>query len=92
FPEGTRSATGELQRFKKGAFVLGIQTGTEIVPAAILGSGDVMRKGSLKIRPGTITIRFGEPISVEALEMGDRDELTRRAQDAVAGLLPGASS
>jgi 1-acyl-sn-glycerol-3-phosphate acyltransferase len=64
FPEGTRSATGELLRFKKGAFVLGIQTGTEIVPAAIVGSRDIMPKGSLLIRPGTITVRFGQPISV----------------------------
>jgi len=89
FPEGTRSATGELLRFKKGAFVLGIQTGTEIVPAAIVGSRDIMPKGSLLIRPGTITVRFGEPISVEALEMEDRDELTRRAHEAIQGLLVG---
>ncbi len=87
FPEGTRSATGELQRFKKGAFVLGIQTGVEIVPAAITGSREVMHKGSLLIRPGTVTIRFGDPIPVEGLEMQDRDELTRRAHGAVAGLL-----
>ena len=87
FPEGTRSASGELQRFKKGAFVLGIQTGTAIVPAAILGSGGIMPKGSFRIRPGTITIRFGDPIPVEALEMEDRDALTRRAHTAVAGLL-----
>lgn len=87
FPEGTRSATGELQRFKKGAFVLGIQTGVEIVPAAIMGSREVMHKGSLLIGPGTVTIRFGDPIPVDGLEMQDRDELTRRAHGAVAGLL-----
>jgi 1-acyl-sn-glycerol-3-phosphate acyltransferase len=90
FPEGTRSATGTLQRFKKGAFVLGIQTGAEVVPAAIVGSRAVMPKGSLKIRPGTITIRFGRPLSVEGLEIGNRDELTRRAHEAVAGLLSGS--
>ncbi|MDZ7780259.1 MAG: lysophospholipid acyltransferase family protein [Gemmatimonadota bacterium] len=87
FPEGTRSETGELQRFKKGAFVLGIQTGTEIVPAAIVGSREVMPKGSLKIRPGVITVRLGDPIPVQGLEVADRDTLTRRAHEAVAGLL-----
>lgn len=87
FPEGTRSATGELQRFKKGAFVLGIQTGTEVVPGAIIGSREIMPKGSLKIRPGVITVRFGEPIPVENLEMEDRDTLTRRAHEAITGLL-----
>ena len=86
FPEGTRSATGELMPFKKGAFVLAIQTGADIVPAAIDGSREVMRKGSFLIRPGTIRVRFGEPIPVEGLTLDDRDELTRGARDAVARL------
>jgi 1-acyl-sn-glycerol-3-phosphate acyltransferase len=92
FPEGTRSVTGELRAFKKGAFVLAIQTGTEVVPAAILGTREIMRKGSLAIRRGkTIRVRFGEPIPVDGLGMEDRDALTRRAHDAVAALqvLPG---
>lgn len=87
FPEGTRSPTGELRAFKKGAFVLAIQTGTEVVPAAILGTRDIMRKGSWAITRGRIIrVRFGEPLSVEGLGMEDRDELTRRAHDAVAAL------
>lgn len=89
FPEGTRSPDGALRPFKKGAFVLGIQTGVEIVPAAIIGSRAVMPKGSLKIHPGTITVRFGAPITVGGFEVEDRDELTRRAHQAVAGLLAG---
>lgn len=88
FAEGTRSTTGELRPFKKGAFVLAIQTGTEVVPAAVVGSFEVMRKGSWKIHTGrTITLRFGAPIPVEGLEMDDRDGLTKRAHEAVAGLL-----
>lgn len=88
FPEGTRSSTGALRSFKKGAFVLAIRTGVEVVPAAILGSREVMRKGSWRIRTGrTITVRFGTPIPVEGLQMEDRDALTDRARVAVAGLL-----
>jgi len=87
FPEGTRSASGELRPFKKGAFVLAIQTGAEVVPAAVLGTREIMRKGSWMIRTGrTIRVRFGEPLSVEGLGMEDRDALTRRAHDAVATL------
>ena len=88
FPEGTRSATGELRAFKKGAFVLAIQTGAEVVPAAILGTREIMRKGSWAITRGrTIRVRVGEPLPVEGLGMDDRDELTRRAHQAVAALL-----
>lgn len=93
FPEGTRSKTGALQPFKKGAFVLAIQTGVDIVPAAIFGSREVMRKGSFLIRPGTIHVRFGEPIAVEGLGMDDRNALTARAHRAVRALqAPGTSS
>ncbi len=88
FPEGTRSTTGELRSFKKGAFVLAIQANVEVVPAAILGSREVMAKGSWRIRTGrTITVRFGEPIAVEGLRSDDRDDLTQRAREAVSALM-----
>ena len=87
FPEGTRSPTGELRTFKKGAFVLAIQAGVDIVPAAIIGSWDVMRKGSLLVRSGTITVRFGEPIAVGDVGLESRNDLTERVRDAVAALL-----
>ena len=87
FPEGTRSADGTLRSFKKGAFVVAIQTGVDVVPAAITGSREVMRKGSLLIRPGTVRVRFGVPISVAGLDIEDRNELTRQAREALKSLL-----
>ena len=86
FPEGTRSATGELQAFKKGAFVLAIQTGVEVVPAAISGSREIMRKGSMLIHAGTVRIRFGEPIIVAGFDLEQRNELTRLAREALLAL------
>ena len=88
FAEGTRSLTGELRPFKKGAFVLAIQTGAEVVPAAVLGTREIMRKGSLKVRTGrTITLRFGEAIPVGGLTLDNRDDLAHRTRSAVATLL-----
>jgi 1-acyl-sn-glycerol-3-phosphate acyltransferase len=87
FPEGTRSATGELGPFKKGAFVLAIQTGSAIVPTAILGSRNVMKKHSLLIHPGTITVRFGAPIPVAGLGLEQRDELMQTTREAMLRLL-----
>lgn len=86
FPEGTRSPTGELQAFKKGAFVLAIQAGAEVVPAAISGSREVMKKGSLLIRPGTIRVRFGAPIAVDGYDLERRNELTEEARKALIAL------
>jgi 1-acyl-sn-glycerol-3-phosphate acyltransferase len=87
FPEGTRSETGELQRFKKGAFVLALQTGSAIVPTAILGSRKVMRKHSLLIHAGTVTIRFAAPLPVSDLSLAERDALMARTREEMERLL-----
>jgi 1-acyl-sn-glycerol-3-phosphate acyltransferase len=87
FPEGTRSATGELQRFKKGAFVLAIQTGSDVVPTAIVGSRQVMRKHSFLIHAGTVRIRFGDPIPVAKLGLEHRDALMKSTRGALERLL-----
>jgi len=87
FPEGTRSADGILQPFKRGAFALALRSGLPIVPSAILGSGAVMPKGSFRIRSGTICVRFAEPVSVEGWTYSDRVELTSTVRGAVARLM-----
>ncbi len=92
FPEGTRSADGRLKPFKKGAFVLAIQAGVEVVPAAIFGSREVMRKGSLLIRPGTVRVRFGRPIPVAGMGVENRNELTQQAREALESLQASAAS
>ncbi|HEX8904654.1 MAG TPA: lysophospholipid acyltransferase family protein, partial [Longimicrobiaceae bacterium] len=62
FPEGTRSRTGRLMPFKKGAFVLAAEAQVAIVPTAITGSFEIMRKGSWRIHRRTIHIHFLPPI------------------------------
>ncbi len=86
FPEGTRSRTGKLMQFKKGAFILAIEAGVPILPVAVIGSRGVMPKGSWRITPGEIVVRVGEPIPVDGLVHDDRDVLRERAWRAVATL------
>jgi len=87
FPEGTRSPTGELQHFKKGAFVLAIQLQIPLVPIAIVGSRAIMRKGGRRVSSGEITIRIGDPISSEGLAFQDRDALLEQSHAAVTELM-----
>jgi 1-acyl-sn-glycerol-3-phosphate acyltransferase len=75
FPEGTRSPDGRLGAFKKGAFVLAIQTGVPVVPVAISGSRDAMPKGSFRIRSASIRVRLGDPIPTDGKGLEDRDRL-----------------
>src|SRR3954468_18166328 len=87
FPEGTRSRTGELLPFKKGGFIMAIQGQAPIVPVAIEGARDAMRKGSLIIRPVEVRVSFGAPIATTGLTLEDRDALVVRSRNAVAALL-----
>ena len=68
FPEGTRSKTGEVLPFKKGAFSLALKAGVPICPIAIEGSGRLMPKNSWNIRPGPIRVKIGAPIDISALK------------------------
>ncbi len=92
FPEGTRSPTGRLGRFKKGAFVMAIKAQVPVIPVALVGSRRVMRKGSWRIRPGRVTIRVGHPIDTSGLTLRDRDRLTQEARAAVAALREGGAA
>jgi 1-acyl-sn-glycerol-3-phosphate acyltransferase len=62
FAEGTRSADGKLQVFKKGGFVIAIGTGIPVLPVTVNGSMKVLAKGSLVFCPGPIEVVVGEPI------------------------------
>ena len=86
FPEGTRSRTGHLLRFKKGGFIMAIDAQVPIVPVAVQGGLDSMRKGSAIVRPVRVTVRIGTPISTTGLTLDDRDHLIERVRAEVERL------
>jgi 1-acyl-sn-glycerol-3-phosphate acyltransferase len=88
YPEGTRSPDGRLLRFKKGSFAIAIEAGIPIVPVACAGAHRIMKKNSLIVRPGKVTVRFGKPIDASAYSVEQRDELAQIVHDAVAAELP----
>jgi 1-acyl-sn-glycerol-3-phosphate acyltransferase len=87
FPEGTRSRTGELLPFKKGGFILAIKGQAPVVPIAITGARNAMRKGSPLIHPVHVRVRFGEPVETAGMTLDDRDILAARVRERVEGLL-----
>lgn len=87
FPEGTRSPDGTLQPFKGGAMLLAIKAGVPIVPVAFMGSYAVLPKGAFFPRPGTITIKVGDPVSVSGFSNKDKQALAITIHDKIAALL-----
>jgi 1-acyl-sn-glycerol-3-phosphate acyltransferase len=84
FPEGTRSRTGALLPFKKGAFVLAIGAGLPVVPVICRGTRRLMPRGSrLTVVPGDVEVVIEAPIPTAGLGYDDRDALAARVRAAI---------
>ncbi len=87
FPEGTRSTTGQLQGFKRGAFRLALLSGAPLVPIYIHGSGKFKPKNRSSAWPVRVQVFVGPPLPVEKLSKNDPTlrqrsiELTQQAED-----------
>ena len=88
FPEGTRTRTGKVQRFKKGGFVLAVEAQVPVLPIAVAGAYELNPKGAWRIRPGQVTIRFLPPISTAGLTFEDRERLASETRRRILDALP----
>lgn len=82
FPEGTRSKTGELKKFKDGASMLAKTTGSDILPVCMVGNNNAMPnkgfiwKGVIKMTVKILpAIEYEEAIKIK--------ELTNKAHEAI---------
>ena len=78
FPEGLRSVTGKVGKFKKGFGVIAKESGAKLVPVAIEGAFQAWSCTAKYPKRHPIRVRFGKPLLVEDLEkeglaMGAKD-------------------
>ncbi len=75
-PEGTRSKDGRLGPFKKGGFMLALETGARIVPVGIRGADRVLPPGTFgQLELGcTVEVHIGEPVDCRQWSLETRDE------------------
>ena len=83
FPEGTRSKTGEINRFKMGAFNLAKEANVEILPIVMTGTNKMFRKGWLMNWRNRVAIRVMKPIPVEEVAATDVKDMAQRVRESM---------
>jgi putative phosphoserine phosphatase/1-acylglycerol-3-phosphate O-acyltransferase len=73
-PEGTRSSTPRLGRFKKGAFHIAMQAKVPIVPIVFRNALDALPKGALFVHPATVEALVLPPIDTSDWSREDLDD------------------
>jgi 1-acyl-sn-glycerol-3-phosphate acyltransferase len=92
FPEGTRSRSGELGEFKKGAFLAAVAAESRIFPVALSGARELMPRGGFSVRPGTVTVRVLDPIDARAYSYAGRERLRDEVRGRIQAALHGPVS
>ncbi|MET0908964.1 MAG: lysophospholipid acyltransferase family protein [Ilumatobacteraceae bacterium] len=84
FPEGTRSKTGELRDFHAGAFKLAIDAQVPILPLAVWGTRDALRKNDWRLGYAKAEVRVLDPVETEGMTVADLDTLRSKVRDMIA--------
>ena len=86
-PEGTRSRTGELQPFKKGGFMLALQTNATIIPVAIKGSGKILPPKTWHFSTNEhVEIHIGTPIDTAGYSAKNVEELMHKVETSIRSM------
>lgn len=87
FPEGSRTRTGKMHAFHKGAYQLAMEFRLPVVPVTIDGAFDVLPRGSWLPRWGTINMTIHAPIA-PPVDEADRRRVIDASFEAVRSALP----
>jgi len=78
FPEGHRTRTGAPGPFMSGSFRLAKSAGVPILPVVMTGAFERQRVGTIRIRPGVVTLTIMPPVSAEEIQSLSERELRER--------------
>jgi len=84
FPEGTETKDGEIQPFRAGIGLLASELNVPIVPIMLRGLFELKQKRQFFVRPGTVSVTFGDPIKFSAEHTAT--EITKELERRVTSL------
>lgn len=83
FPEGTRSVTGELLEFKKGAFIFALETGLPVLPVTITGTKDILPSNTMSLFPGNARMIIHKPVDISSYDESSIDSLIEQVRNTI---------
>jgi long-chain acyl-CoA synthetase len=83
FPEGRRSESGEIDRFRPGIGMIAARLGVPVVPVRLKGLENVLAPSWRMARPGRVRVAFGRPLRLTG---DDYARLAKEVEDAVRAL------
>jgi long-chain acyl-CoA synthetase len=83
FPEGRRTDTGAIDRFRPGIGMIAARLGVPVVPVRIEGLDKVLHPSWRMARPGRVRVAFGAPMRLTG---EDYEALAKQVEDAVKDL------
>lgn len=92
FPEGERTATGDLGEAAPGIGLVAVKSGAVIQPVRIRGAREALPRGSGRIRFARISVTVGPPIRLSPEELkaakgkDDYDRIAKRIMAAIEAL------
>ena len=84
FPEGTRTYTGTVGKFKRGAFVLATELSLPIVPMTLNGAFERLRRNSVRVNPGRIELVVHPAVMVRENTEDGQKELAKECREIIA--------
>ena len=84
FPEGTRSSTGKMAKFKHGVSILALEKKVPVVPVYMEGLAAIRPKGSTSAGRGPVTVKIGSPIHFpEGTTVPEATHMMQKAMEAL---------
>ena len=83
FPEGTRSIDGKIRPFKKGGFILAVDSGVPIIPIILHGTRSIMPKGRIRVQSGHVYMDIQPPIETSGYTRESKDDLIERIRAVI---------
>lgn len=83
FPEGARTRTGKMGRFKKGAYHIAHDLELPIVPLTINGPYDILRRNSSKLSPGKIELIIHKPIPTKGIDAKNIPQIIEQTRNTI---------